>query len=232
MRRTKKVTLTTRSPKETSERRLSNLDINLLHLKKTITDHQSPTVLKPMIEIVTSGDPLLTREGTTEEKEEDSTKSMRMKGDTPTVDIMKIREDLMRKKTLRDATQSKFLRRTSTQTMRKVPSHKDSDLITILLEEIHIQDTLSRCHSEREISEMVHLLHTLEMDILQEVLSENIPVISQTAQVSMQATIDRLEWTRSEMSLLKEMTTEFHLPKNLETSATSPLNLIEDESSL
>jgi len=43
------------------------------------------------------------------------------------------------------------------------------------------------------------------------------------------------EWTRSEMNLLKEMTSIFHLAKILETNATSLLNLkemIEDESSI
>ena len=163
MRKTKKVTLTKRSPSESKERRLSGQESNLLHLMKRIKDHKSPRVLMSMSTSVSSEDHPQTREGTMEEKEEGTTRSTITKRDTLTVDTT-------RRKALRDTILSHLIR-TSTLTMRKDPSLKDTDQITTLPTVIltkETQDTLSRCLSEKETSEMAHHHLTLKMDILLE----------------------------------------------------------------
>ena len=172
-----------------------------------------------------------------EEKEEGTTRSTITKRDTLTADTTRTRGDPTRRKALRDTILSHLIR-TSTLTMRKDPSLKDTDQITTLPTVMltkETQDTLCRCLSEKETSEMAHHHLTLKMDILLEAHLQTIPVRSKIAQVSMLETTGHSEWTRSEMNLLKEMTSIFHLAKILETNVTSLLilkEMIEDESSI
>ena len=170
MRKTKKVTLTKRSPSKSKERRFSGQESNLLHLMKRIKDHKSPRVLMSMSTSVSSEDHPQTREGTMEEKEEGTTRSTMTKRDTLTADTTRTRGDPTRRKALRDTILSHLIR-TLTLTMRKDPSLKDFDQITTLPTVMltkETQDTLSRCLSEKETSEMAHHHLTLKMDILLE----------------------------------------------------------------